>query len=117
MPTPDPHSLPLADYDHLSVGEIESRVRSLTSEELEAVLRHERSHANRPAVLAALTARRDQLAAGAEPTQGDPDAVRPQERPGQQGGSPVSPSTAAPPIHPAPHGTPDQPARPKGNRP
>jgi hypothetical protein len=37
--------------------------------------------------------------------------------PPPQGTSPVTPDTAAPPIHPPPHGTPQQPGRPKGDRP
>ncbi|MGW0335751.1 hypothetical protein ACWD0J_28460 [Streptomyces sp. NPDC003011] len=108
-------TLPLPDYDHLPIGGLESRVRSLTAPEVEELLAYERTHADRLPVTELLTARLKQLEAGAEPTSGDPGALRPEQSEGH-GGSPVSPATSPQPFSPPPHGTPDQPGKPKGDR-
>ncbi|HZG03594.1 MAG TPA: hypothetical protein VE546_08475 [Streptomyces sp.] len=114
MSTTDHSELPLPDYDHLSAGELEHRIRPLSPEALEELLRYEREHAGRPQVIALLTARLRQLEAGSPRSAGStepPSAPR-----GEPGGSRVSPATSPQPHHPPPHGTPDQPARPKGDR-
>jgi hypothetical protein len=106
--------LPLTDYDGLPEGALRERVRALTSRQVEQVLAYETAHADRPAVTAMLRTRLRELERGAEP--GAPTEAA---RPGPQGasaGSTVSPSTAAPPVNPPPHGNPAQPAQPKGNR-
>ncbi|GGZ42874.1 hypothetical protein [Streptomyces bluensis] len=109
-------ALPLPDYDHLPIGSLESRVRALTADEVEEVLAYERAHAHRLPVTELLTARLEQLLSGAEPTSGDPGAVRP-EGPGRpNAGSPVSPATSPQPPSPTPHGTPDQRGRPRADR-
>jgi len=59
--------------------------------------------------------RLEQLGAGAEPTPGDPQGLRSEHREGHTG-SPVSPATSPQPSGPPPHGTPDQPGKPKGDR-
>lgn len=117
MSRQDAEQLPLADYDQLPVGVLESRIRALTAEQLERLLRYETDHADRPPVREILRARLDQLAAGATPTDGGGDAGWPPS-PDQEarGGSPVSPATEER-IHPPPHGTPDQPGKPKADRP
>ncbi|WP_367325335.1 hypothetical protein [Streptomyces sp. HUAS ZL42] len=109
------NTLPLPDYDHLPIGGLESRVRSLTADEVEELLAYERSHADRLPVTELLASRLEQLQAGAEPTSGDPRAVRP-EQGTRQAGSPVSPVTSRQPFSPPPHGTPDQRGKPKGDR-
>ena len=108
-------TLPLPDYDHLPLGALGSRVRSLTAEEVEELLAYERAHADRLPVTEVLTARLEQLEAGAQPTQGDPAALRPEQAEGHAG-SPVSPATSPQPSSPPPHGTPDQRGKPKGDR-
>jgi hypothetical protein len=108
-------TLPLPDYDQLPLGGLESRIRSLTTEEVEELLAHERTHADRLPVTEVLTARLEQLKAGAEPTSGDPGALRP-ERTERATGSPVSPATSAQPAGPPPHGTPDQRGKAKADR-
>jgi hypothetical protein len=108
-------TLPLPDYDHLPIGSLESRVRSLTAAEVEELLAYERTHADRLPVTELLTSRLEQLEAGAEPTSGDPGALRP-EQSQQHTGSPVSPATSPQPHSPPPHGTPDQRGKPKGDR-
>ncbi|MGI5373071.1 hypothetical protein ACQEV2_02155 [Streptomyces sp. CA-251387] len=115
MADPARHTLPLPDYDHLPIGGLESRVRSLTAGEVEELLAYERSHADRLPVTELLATRLEQLQSGAEPTSGDPGALRP-ESGAHQGGSPVSPATSAQPFSPPPHGTPDQRGKPKGDR-
>lgn len=109
------NTLPLPDYDHLPIGGLESRVRSLTAGEVEELLAYEQSHAHRVPVTELLTARLEQLGSGAEPTSGDPGALRP-EHTAHRAGSPVSPKTSPQPSSPPPHGTPDQRGKPKGDR-
>ncbi|MFF9817263.1 hypothetical protein [Streptomyces sp. NPDC014006] len=115
MADPGRSTLPLPDYDHLPIGGLESRVRSLTAEEVEELLAYERTHADRLPITEVLTARLDQLRAGAEPSAGDPGALRPEQSEGSTG-SPVSPATSPEPFSPPPHGTPDQRGKPKGDR-
>jgi hypothetical protein len=115
MTDPGRSTLPLPDYDHLPIGGLESRVRSLAAEEVEELLAYERTHADRLPVTELLTARLEQLEAGAEPTSGDPGAFRP-EQGESSSGSPVSPVTSPQPFSPPPHGTPDQRGKPKGDR-
>ncbi|MFD7408996.1 hypothetical protein ACFV7R_41630 [Streptomyces sp. NPDC059866] len=115
MADPGRSILPLPDYDHLPIGGLEARVRSLTAEEVEELLAYERTHADRVPVTDLLTARLEQLKAGAEPTSGDPAALRPEQGEGRTG-SPVSPATSPEPFGPPPHGTPDQRGKPKGDR-
>ncbi|MBC2906460.1 hypothetical protein [Streptomyces cupreus] len=112
----DRDTLPLPDYDHLPIGGLESRVRSLTADEVEELLAYERSHADRLPVTEVLATRLEQLRAGAEPTSGDPGAIRPEQTEGHKE-SPVSPVTSRQPFSPPPHGTPDQRGKPKGDRP
>ncbi|MFJ8692744.1 hypothetical protein [Streptomyces roseolilacinus] len=116
MTTHDRGGLPLPDFDHLPVGALESRIRSLQADELDRLLQYEHEHADRTQVVQLLTSRRHQLDEGAEPTGGDPSAFRPEQAGRAAGGSPVSPATSPQPSSPPPHGTPDQPGKPKGNR-
>ncbi|WP_324277160.1 hypothetical protein [Blastococcus brunescens] len=67
--------LPLKDYDHLPVGSLASRIRTLGSEDLETLLAYERSHANRIQVVSAMEHRLSGLADGAQPSGGDPAAT------------------------------------------
>ncbi|WP_309058571.1 hypothetical protein [Streptomyces sp.] len=115
MTGPARNTLPLPDYDHLPIGGLESRIRSLSADEVEELLAYERSHAGRLPVTELLSARLEQLHAGAEPTSGDPGGLRP-EQGASRTGSPVSPATSPQPFSPPPHGTPDQRGKPKGDR-
>ncbi|GGP98184.1 hypothetical protein [Streptomyces griseomycini] len=115
MTDPARNTLPLPGYDHLPIGGPESRIRSLSAGEVEEILVHERSHADRFPVTELLTARLERLRAGAEPTSGDPGAPRPEQGAGRTG-SPVSPATSPQPFSPPPHGTPDRFGKPKGDR-
>lgn len=85
MADPARNTLPLPDYDHLPIGGLESRIRSLGAEEVEELLAYERSHADRLPATELLTARLEQLRSGAQPSSGDPGAVRPEQGQGRTG--------------------------------
>jgi hypothetical protein len=106
---------PIAGYDQLPIGSLEHRIRSLDAGEVETLKRHERDHADRTAVLRMLDAQLDRLSSGAAPSPGGSGEPLPPEPP--RGGSKVSPQTTAQPLSPPPHGTPDQPGKPKADRP
>jgi hypothetical protein len=106
-------TLPLPDYDHLPVGSLISRIRTLDADGLQTVLTYEQSHANRVQVVQAMTHRLNELKAGAQPSGGDPDEVQPEHAPPPSGGSEVSEATSGPPINPPSHGDPTNPAQPR----
>ncbi|UGY94543.1 hypothetical protein [Streptomyces gobiensis] len=114
MNTSDRGELPLPDYDELALGELEHRIRPLSSDDVELLLRYEREHADRTHVIELLTARLTQLAEGATPSPGG--APRPGQADATRGASPVSPATSPEPTHPPPHGTPYQRGKPKADR-
>ena len=60
--------LPLADYDHITVGDLPARINGLSAEGIQALLEYEREHANRLPVVNVLERRADALAGGAEPS-------------------------------------------------
>jgi hypothetical protein len=111
-----PHhdQLPLPDYDHLPVGSLEGRIRSLDEEGVRALLAYEESHGDRLPVVQVLRARLDQLASGAEPSGGDPMARTPEIDDQAAGTDKASPATEGPPINPPSQGDPTNPAQPRG---
>ena len=104
--------LPISDYDELPLGDLQGRLRTLSSFELAGVLEYERQHANRPAVLLAGEARLEELRAGAKPSGGSPAGPRVDAPVPPHGGS-VSPQTAGPKINPPSQGVPSNPAQPR----
>src|SRR4051812_6978712 len=94
--------LPLPDYDQLSLGDVQHRIRSLDADQLAAVTVYECGHAARVPVLEILEARRRELEGGAQPSPGDP--ARTPRVEGSQGGSKVQQATAAEPNTPLRHG-------------
>lgn len=60
-PAPSHDALPLEDYDHLTVGALRGRVRSLALPELRQVHAYETAHGNRLPVLTVLANRIAQL--------------------------------------------------------
>ncbi|MCK1797441.1 hypothetical protein MTQ01_15700 [Streptomyces sp. XM4193] len=106
----DSERMPLGAWDQQPLGSMEHRIRSMDAKQLRTLQDHERTHAARPAVLRLLEERQSQLAHGAKPSPGGegPPSDSPERR---RAGSPVTPSTQAPPRHAPPHGTPDQPGR------
>ncbi|MGK8524918.1 hypothetical protein ACRS6B_26770 [Nocardia asteroides] len=105
-------ALPLPDYDQLTTGSIEHRIRSLELDQVRRLLEHERATAHRPRVVQILSARIEQLETGARPSGGDPSNAPPVT--GEPGGSTVDPSHSPADNTPLRHGVAEQtPARGK----
>jgi hypothetical protein len=69
--TPSHDELPLPDYDHMTLGSLRGRLRSLTVEELVAVRDYEKAHADRLPVITLVENRIAKLALeGGEPSPG-----------------------------------------------
>jgi hypothetical protein len=108
-------TLPLPDYDHLPIGGLTSRIRTLDAAGVQTLLEYERAHGNRVPALVVLENRLKALRDGAQPSGGDPAAVPTPEAPqGAPGGSKVSEATSGPPVNPPSHGDPSNPAQPRG---
>jgi hypothetical protein len=105
--------LPLPDFDHLPLGDVASRIRSLDLAQVNSLIQFELAHAARVPVLQVLGSRREELEAGAVPSGGDPASFDPQRPPPPAGGSPVTPQTAGPKINPPSQGDPTNPAQPR----
>jgi len=112
--TPHHDELPLPDYDHLPVGSLQSRIRSLDAAGVEAVLAYERAHGNRLPVVQVLESRLSALQDGAEPTSGSPLAATPEVQHAPPPASDASPQTQGPPVNPPSQGDPTNPAQPRG---
>src|SRR4051812_50110657 len=106
---PEHDTLPLPDYDHLPVGSLTSRIRTLDADGLRTVLSYEQSHANRVQVVQAMTHRLDELQAGAQPSGGAPDAAQPEHAGAPSGGPPGSQAATRPAREPPPHRHPPHP--------
>jgi hypothetical protein len=77
--TPSHDELPLPDYDHMTLGSLRGRLRSLTVEELVVVRDYEKAHADRLPVITLLENRIAKLALeGGEPSPGGPLPVTPE---------------------------------------
>ena len=105
--------LPLHDYDHLPVGSLISRIRSLDAAGLQTLLTYEQSHANRVQVVSAMRNRLGGLKDGAQPSGGDPASAGADAPPSAAGGSKASEATSGPPVNPPSHGDPTNPAQPR----
>jgi hypothetical protein len=105
--------LPLPDYDHLTLPQLTSRVRTLEADGVEALVEHERAHGDRLPVLQVLQERLSQLREGAQPSGGASDAPVPGQAPPPDSGSQASPATSGPPMNPPSHGDPTNPAQPR----
>lgn len=97
-------ALPLPDYDHLTTGDLASRIRSLDAGALRALVAHEEAHGHRLPVLEVLRRRLADVEGGAELSAGDPDAARPEQAPPAHGGSAVDATTATRNNQPLRHG-------------
>ena len=105
--------LPMPDYDHLPVGSLTSRIRSLDADDLTTLLDYEREHANRIQVVSAMQSRLSGLKDGAQPSGGDPSATGADAPPPAAAGSKASEATSGPPVNPPSHGDPTNPAQPR----
>jgi hypothetical protein len=122
----DRDTLPIPDYDHLPLGSLESRIRTLDRSGLEALLTFESKHGDRAPVMNLFRQRLQQLDHGAKPSGGDPTGGTMPETGSAgsagsapagaagSGGSTVSPQTQGPPVNPPSHGDPTNPAQPRG---
>lgn len=111
-----PHhdQLPLPDYDHLPVGSLEGRIRSLDAGGLETLLAYEREHADRVQVVQLLENRLTSVREGAPTSDGSPLAATPEVEHAPQSGSQGDAAvTDAPPINPPSQGVPTNPAQPR----
>jgi hypothetical protein len=106
--------LPLPDYDHLPLGGLTSRIRTLDAAGVQTLLEYERAHGNRLPVVEVLQNRLSALHEGAQPSGGDPAADFTAEAPEHAaGGSKVSEATTGPAINPPSQGDPTNPAQPR----
>ena len=88
--------LPLPDYDHLTLGSLRGRLRSLTLEQLVQVRDYEKGKADRLPVVTMLDNRIARLAtAGDEPTGGPTADATPEQPPRPDGASKVGPASGA----------------------
>lgn len=113
--TKDKQTLPIPQYDQMTVDSLQHQIRSLDQGGVQQLLDYEREHGNRMPVKQVLQARIDQLAAGAEPTGGsdqipnDAAAGDPTDTPGRVDAA----SAPNPPVNPPSQGVPTNPAQPR----
>ena len=113
----DHDELPLPDYDHMTLGSLRGRMRSLTIEQLVQIRDYEKAHADRLPVVTMLDNRIAKLASDASASQpsGTPPATPTPEQLTAAGGkgSKVSPETGGPALNPPSQGVPTNPAQPR----
>src|SRR3954454_20468708 len=76
---PARNELPLPDYDHLPLGSLAHRIRTLDAGALSSLLDYERTHGDRLPVTELMRTRLDELRSGAEPTGGSPLGATPEK--------------------------------------
>jgi hypothetical protein len=106
-------TLPLPDYDHLALGPLTSRIRTLDATGVQTLLEYERAHGDRAPVVTVLESRLSALRDGAQPSGGDPAASAVDDPTHVARGSKVSEATSGPPVNPPSHGDPTNPAQPR----
>jgi len=92
--------LPLPDYDHLPLGSLEGRIRSLDADGLTALLTYERAHGDRLPVTQLLERRLEAVRGGADLSDGSPLATTPEVQ--------HAPPDTGPPLVEAPASAPDK---------
>ena len=102
--SPHHDELPLPDYDHLPLGSLEGRIRSLDADGLTALLSYEQAHGNRLPVTLLLERRLEAVRGGAELSGGSPLAATPelQHAPADTGAARVEAPLNAPDKEGAP---------------
>lgn len=104
--------LPLPDYDHLTLGALETRLHGLGSSEIGLLLDFEHAHAARLPVLTLLENRQKAVLNGADVSaRASEGPTGRSDAPGS--GSAVTPATSGPPVNPPSHGVPTNPAQPR----
>jgi hypothetical protein len=110
---PEHDTLPLPDYDHLPLGGLTSRIRTLDAAGVHTLIEYEESHGNRLPVMEVLRTRLTALREGAEPSGGDPAAPAADDPSHVATTSKVSEATSGPPVNPPSHGDPTNPSQPR----
>lgn len=106
--------LPLADYDHMTLGSLRGRLRSLSLEQLALVRSYEKAHADRLPIVTMLDNRIARLATDPAAAPSGPVAQAPnpgRSTPGRP--AKITPATAAPAPPTPSQGDPTNPARPR----
>ena len=98
--SPHHDELPLPDYDHLPLGSLEGRIRSLDADGLAALLAYERAHGDRLPVTLLLERRLEAVRGGAELSGGSPLAATPEVQ--------HAPADTGPAVVEAPQTAPDK---------
>lgn len=111
--TPAHDELPLPDYDHLPIGSLEGRVRTLDADGVAQLLAYEKAHGDRLPVVQILERRQQALREGAQPSSGSPTAATPESGGTSDSGSKASPQTVGPTVNPPSQGVPTNPAQPR----
>ncbi|MBX9243882.1 hypothetical protein ICW40_03560 [Actinotalea ferrariae] len=105
--------LPIPDYDHLPVGSLGHRIRSLPEADLRTLLAYEQAHAGRVAVTQLTETRIGEVQGGAELSGGDAAAPAAEAAGAPAGQGAVGPETQGPHLNPPSHGDPTNPAQPR----
>jgi hypothetical protein len=109
----DRGTLPVPDFDHLPLGALHDRIRSLDAGALQALVDYEHEHGDRLPVIEVLRHRLDAVRSGAALSGGSAAGLQPENSPGPSGGSTVTPVTSGPPMNPPSQGVPTNPAQPR----
>ena len=108
----DHDELPLPDFDHMTLGQLRGRLRTLDLVSLVQLREYEESHANRIQIVAMLNNRIAKVqVAGSD--SGSPQNSSAGATKSTPTGSRVTPATAGPPVNPPSHGDPTNPAQPR----
>jgi len=113
---PEHDELPLPDYDHMTLGSLRGRMRSLSVDQLVQVRAYEKAHADRLPIVTMLDNRIAKLATDASAAPSGPVSTEPapEQRETVSTGSKVSPATTdAPPVNPPSQGVPTNPSQPR----
>lgn len=94
---PAADDLPLPDYDHMTLGSLRGRLRSLSVDQLVALRAYEKSKADRLPVITMLDNRIAKLAAGEGAPTGTPAKAPAAKKPPKKVGAPAEAKNDAPP--------------------
>ena len=107
----DHDELPLPDFDHMTVGQLRGRLRTLDLVSLVQLRDYEEAHANRLQIVAMLNNRIAKVQATGTDT-GSPQTTSAGASDTTAPGSGVTPATAGPPVDPPAHGGLTNPVQP-----
>lgn len=108
----DHDELPLPDFDHMTLGQLRGRLRTLDLVSLVQLRDYEEAHANRLQIVAMLNNRITKVQASGTDS-GSPQTSSAGASKPTSTGSRVTPATAGPPINPPTGGDPTNPAQPR----